>query len=139
MSIPFLVGAYSRRINKEYNSKEGLKDILNEVITTCGKDEIGIEKCSNYKQIDVYIIQILSEIPKVQADWLRLCHFIEPNIYTTIEGIGTIDALADNLWDMYKEQILNEKYSANKDPKTAIESWSKYNKDEEKVINGKEF
>ena len=67
LSIPFLVGVYSQKREKDYGSLAGLKEIFDEIKATIGDEEIGIVKCGEYTTMDVYMVQVLSDIPSAQA------------------------------------------------------------------------
>ena len=112
LSIPFIVGAYSRKREKNYGSLTGLKEIFNEILATIEEDKIAIIKCPKYKTIDVYILQILSEIPESIAKIAMENPVYKSKIYTTILGESSLDDLIEKLWDMYKETIAEGNFSA---------------------------
>ena len=135
LSVPFMVGAYSRKNNKDYATKEGLLEILNEMIETADDEELAVIKCTKYKQLAVYTIQVLSDIPQKDADNIRQNPILESKIFTTIEGSVSIESLADKLWDMYQVQILKGEFSAHRDETIKDEWWSEFDENEKKMID----
>lgn len=133
LSIPFLVGVYSQKREKDYGSLAGLKEIFDEIKATIGDEEIGIVKCGEYTTMDVYMVQVLSDIPSAQARVTRENPVFESKIYTTIQGVSSLDSLVEKLWEMYEEPIMKGDFSAHKSPEK--EEWRIFNTDENKMIS----
>lgn len=133
LSIPFLVGAYSRKRKKNYGSLLGLKEIFNEILETLDDEEIAIEKCGGYTTMDVYIVKVLSDINASSANNSRKNFVYENKIYTTLMGVESLDALIDKLWDMYKDCILEGYFSAQSN--LSGDYWRQFNTTEEKLID----
>ncbi len=132
LSIPFLVGVYSQKREKDYRSLAGLKEIFDEIKATIGDEEIGIVKCDKYKTMDVYTMQVLSDIPSVQARITRENPVFESKIYTTIQGVGSLDSLVEKLWEMYESPIMGGNFSAQDSLRG--DYWRPYNTPENNMI-----
>lgn len=132
LSIPFLVGTYTRKRKANFGSLSGIKEIFEEIKATIGDEEIGIVKCGKFTTMDVFTIQVLSDIPSVQARITRENTMAGPNIYTTIEDVNTLDLLCEKLWDMYKEPITKGHFSAHN--KLRGDEWLPFNEQEEDMI-----
>lgn len=132
LSIPFLVGAYSQKRENDYGSLEGLKEIFEEIKTTIGTEEIGIVKCNGYKTMDVYMIQVLSDIAEGQARIVRENQVFEDRIYTTLADVSSFNSLVEKLWDMYKDPIMKGNFSVQNDFRG--DHWRPFNGEELTMI-----
>lgn len=133
LSIPFLVGVYSLKREKDYCSLAGLKEIFDEIKSTIGDEEIGIVKCDKYKTMDVYMVQVLSDIPSIQARITRENPVYESKIYTTLQDVDSLDSLVEKLWEMYEEPIMKRDFSAQDSLRG--DYWRPYNTPENNMIN----
>ena len=134
MSVPFLVGTYTRRFGKDYSSLEGLKDIFDDIVATNKNEEICVIRCTKYTKIPVFVIQVLLDIPAQVAENIRENPMVANNIYTTIgNDVSDLNSLVEKLWNIHKEEIQAGYFSAQKDEDQ--ESWRPFNESEQKMID----
>lgn len=132
LSIPFLVGAYSHKMDTDYCSLDGIKQILNEIVAV-SEEDVAIMKCTKYNNITVFTVQVLSDIPKATVKIIVKNTKIANNIYSTIDGVKNVEALAEKLWNIYKLNISKQEFSAQKD--IGNEYWREFNDIEKDVID----
>lgn len=134
LSIPFLVGAYTRRFGKDYSLLDGLKEIFDEIVATNENEEIGVIRCTKYSKMPVFVIQVLSDIPAQVAENIRENPRVANNVYTTIgRGVCDFNSLVEKLWEVHKEEIQAGNFSAQKDEDQ--EFWRPFSEVEQKMID----
>ncbi len=134
-TIPFLIGAYYKRgflRDEDLQTSQCIQFVLTTIYETAQQGrEVAIFKCGSHEKL---VLQYVIDGGRTQED-IELIKKYNQNInhiiYLDLDVFRhayTLDTLVNELWNRYKESIMNHKFSYREG------GWTAFDKDELKFI-----
>lgn len=128
-TIPFLIGAYYKRgflKEEELQTSQCMRFVLTTIYETT-QQAVAIFKCGSQKKLVLqYVIdgkRRQQQIESIKKDNPNINHIIYLD-FDVFHHAYTLDTLIDELWNRYKESIMNHNFSYQE------EGWTAFNKNE---------